>query len=49
MRKSCLGWSVVTAALTLLTVGPALAQPFPPTSFLAPTRMPATRAPRHTI
>src|SRR5215470_3946744 len=24
MRKSCLGWSVVTAALTLLTVGPGL-------------------------
>ena len=38
MRKSSLGWSVVTAALTLLTAGPVLAQPFPPTSFLAPTK-----------
>src|SRR5262250_2273413 len=37
MRKSCLGWSVVTAALTLLTDGWALAQPILPTSFLAPT------------
>ena len=38
MRKSYLGWSVVIAALTLLTAGPALAQSFPPTSFLTPTK-----------
>jgi len=38
MKKSFLGWSVLIAALTLLTAGPALAQSFPPTSFLTPTK-----------
>jgi len=38
MRKSYPGWSVAIAVLTLLTAGPALAQSFPPTSFLAPTK-----------
>ena len=38
MRKSCLGFTVVIAALTLLAASPALAQSFPPTSFLAPTK-----------
>ena len=38
MRKSYFGWSVVIAALTLLTAGPALAQSFPASSFLTPTK-----------
>jgi len=38
MSKNRLGWIAVIAALTLLSAGPALAQPFPPTSFLAPTK-----------
>lgn len=38
MRKSCLGFIVVIAVLALLTASPALAQSFPPTSFLAPTK-----------
>ena len=38
MTRNRLGWSVVVAALTLLTAGPALAQSFPPTSFLTPAK-----------
>ena len=38
MRKIYLGWSVAIVALTLLTAGPAGAQPFPSTSFLAPAK-----------
>jgi len=38
MTRNRLGWSVVVTALTLLTAGPALAQSFPPTSFLTPTK-----------
>ena len=38
MTKRAFGRSVVIAVFTLLTAGPALAQSFPPTSFLAPTK-----------
>ena len=38
MTKHAFAWRAVIVALTLLTAGPALAQSFPPTSFLTPTK-----------
>ena len=38
MTKHAFGRCVVFAVFTLLTAGPALAESFPPPSFLAPTK-----------